>query len=154
MRISLAPEIRKVSTIAEFRSRRTAKVGALIFVLNPEWQRSPLDLGEIQKGGQTIYFVMQKTGGPTLDLCAPFEYGSEGNKFIPGGSVGYHSTFWNTLTERNEPAPDALKATYREVVKIIKKGSRLIDRPKRRYIVAHGARSHRISVCGVIIEPG
>lgn len=105
---------------------------SLLFVLSPHWQRSPLQLASITKGGRKVFYVCQKEGGPTLDIFYPQPREVHGSLAIPAGFISYHEEFWNPSAQRMEPAPKQLIKAYRDVRMHIMSGAREIVRTRRR----------------------
>lgn len=65
----------------------------LFFILHPSYLKSPLDLHSIEKDGRTVYFIMQRNGGPTIDFLSCVEYKEKGKAYISTGSLSHYPTY-------------------------------------------------------------
>jgi hypothetical protein len=150
--ISEQPKAHEIASLQEFRSWRSEQKIRLFFAVSADWTVTPLEWGEVEKHGHRVYFIQQKVGGPTLDIFAPFPFRSEsGRESLPHGFIDYHPSFWNSLANRNEKPPDALKATYRRIVKQLRSNADQKQGKNRTYIVATGAKELLRS--GVLLGP-
>ena len=105
----------------------------LLFVVHEDWFDEPLAMKPFKnRSGQTKYFVVQKSGGPTIDIFFNGEFEKNGHRFVGSGFVGYHSKYWSAARTAYIPQPEGLRSFYRSLVKEIKKrgtkttGSRLV----------------------------
>lgn len=89
--------------------------------------------------GETKYYIVQRNGGPTIDLFQTGLVEVEGKPALGSGSISYYPTFWNTLTEENQKPPKALAKFYRHIVSRIKANSTKLVRGERVYCIGPGA---------------
>ncbi|MBA2117917.1 hypothetical protein [Bremerella alba] len=129
-----------IDSMREFENTRTIQEEKLFFVLNKSWQKSPLDFGQYEKEGHTIYYIKQKNGGPTLDIYAPLPIVHKDNVVLPHGFIAYHGQFWNPVVEANETAPDPLKSAYLNARKFLRRNAMTRKANKRTYVIAANAR--------------
>jgi hypothetical protein len=131
----LTPEPLIISTSEKLREILHGSNLSLLFVVSPQWQRSPLQFGSITKGGRQIFYICQKEGGPTLDMFYPRPREVNGDLAIPAGFISYHSRFWNPLTREMERAPGTLIKAYQAVRSHLARGGRNIVRTHRKLTV-------------------
>lgn len=129
-----------VYSVEEFRELRGKQKPTLFFILSDKWQRTSLVLKPLIKNEDRFYYIQQKSGGPTIDLFAPFEYKSESGVYLPHGFLSFHSKYWNQATKENEPAPSELKSFFRELKKDVFTEADLVTGKNRKYMVACGAK--------------
>lgn len=99
----------------------------LFFVLFDAYERCPLRMFRIEGGHYDgKYSVMQRTGGPTIDLLSSVQYRKDDIDFISDGMLGYHRTYRNTLTDDIEEVPDELVTLFNLVSKEIKKNCAVV----------------------------
>lgn len=105
----------------EFRSKTS-----LFFIVKSSYLVSPLEIDSFVKKEKKLFFIVQRSGGPTIDFSFRTEFRESGRLFIGPSSLGHHPTYWNTTTCRNEKPPDSLVTFYKSLVKEIKKGAKRI----------------------------
>ena len=105
---------------------RLRRKTSLFFILKDSYFRSPFEIRKITKRGRVVFYIAQRSGGPTIDLLLSGEFREKGQTWIRPGFIGYHPTFWNTKAHRNEKPPDSLVAFYNSLVKQVKKGAKRI----------------------------
>jgi len=108
-----------VTTYEEFKKYRERT--RMFFILHESYIAAPLEMREILKDGQRVFFVMQRNGGPSIDFMSSVEFIEEGRTKINPGSLAHHKTFWNPKTRRNEETPGVLLKLYRELSAVVKK---------------------------------
>jgi hypothetical protein len=135
------PKEVSIDSVNMFRLWRSDKNASLFFAVCPEWRSAPFEWGKFERNGRSFFFIRQKVGGPTLDLFAPPTHTApDGKKVIPHGFIGYHSTYWNPLTNQSEKPPLLLRDTYKQVTKSLCVGADRKTGMQRTYFVAKGAK--------------
>lgn len=129
-----------IDSMREFENTRTIQEEKLFFVLSDTWQMTPLEFGQYEKEGHTIYYIKQKNGGPTLDIFAPLPIVHKDKVVLPHGYIAYHGQFWNPAAEANEVAPNSLKSAYLNAKKILQTNAMTLKAHKRTYVIASNAR--------------
>jgi hypothetical protein len=135
------PEYVEITNIESFNESRGSHSAALYFVLNKNWNVAPLTFGDFEKDGKRMFFIRQRSGGPTLDIFAPYETKIDGVLTQPHGFVGIHKLFWNPSTHRNERVPENLLKTYKKVIASLKNESTKVERNQRSYFVTKHAKA-------------
>lgn len=130
----------EIRTLAEFRLIRTNQRAKLFFVLNRRWQKGPLEMKSISKGGVEKFYVQQRSGGPTLDVFAPPLLTRSDGNILPHGFVGYNRTFWNALENENQVPSSGLHEFYKSVINLLRMESEIRSLTSRKYLLAKGAR--------------
>jgi len=133
------PEL--IYSIEDFLKTRCSKQSTLYFILSDSWQKTPLIMKPFIKDGIKRFFIQQKSGGPTIDLFAPYEFESGKGKLLPHGFLGFHNRFWNNSTEQNESAPEELKLFYRKIKKYITNQASVVSTKNREFFIAHWAQA-------------
>jgi hypothetical protein len=113
------PELARITMLGDYE--RFRKVTRLFFILHPSYLRVPLDVREASKEGKSVYFIMQRNGGPTIDFLSSVEFSEGGEHRIKPGFIAHYSTFWNTETQQNEKMPAALLKLYRELSGLVRR---------------------------------
>lgn len=108
-------QIRSYSDYEKYRGQER-----LFFILHASFMVTPLEMHEIEKEGRTVYYIVQKNGGPTIDFLSSVEYEEDGKSYVGSGFLAYHGTFWNPETHRNEKAPEALISFYAALTGMVK----------------------------------
>ncbi len=87
-----------VSSVEAFEPERAET--NLFFLVSDSWLRCPIEVRQYATGPKSgKYFLMQRNGGPSIDLfCPRLEQMTGGPASIAAGMLGYYSTFWNTAT--------------------------------------------------------
>jgi hypothetical protein len=134
-RNELVPEYREFRTIEQVRAVAETRLVAGWFIVSPRWERCPLEMSSFEKDGIRQYFVSQRNGGPTIDLCAWSLVGNPARNFVAGGFVSHYPHFWNWKTNQNEKPAKELVACYRTLCSHIKKNSVRVQPGKHSYFV-------------------
>lgn len=135
------PVVIQIDSLASFREWRAKRHTTLFFVVSADWTVSPFEWGSIEKCGVERFFIRQKTGGPTLDILAPFLISSPNEMAIlPHGFVAYHSYYRNTTTNQCARPAAPLVTMYKRLVRMLKNGADQLRGKNRRYTVARGAK--------------
>ena len=112
---------------------------SLFFILNDSYFLSPFEIRRITKRGKVVFYILQRSGGPTIDLFTGGDFRRSHQHLVGPSSLGYHPTYWNTTTHRNEKSPDSLIIFYKSLVRQIKKGAKRIKPGVRAYWVGKHA---------------
>jgi hypothetical protein len=111
---------REMNSFQEFRQLRLD--AKLLFVVHEDWFDEPLEMKPFKNSsGQTNYFIVQKSGGPTIDIFFNGEIHKDGHRFVGSGFIGYHNKYWSATRTAYRPQPDGLKSFSRSLVKEVKK---------------------------------
>lgn len=98
-----------------------AKQRPLWHLRHHSFSRYPLEIHRIDGGFyEGKYSVLQRSGGPTIDLSWSGVSEVGGKQFVGSGSISHYPTFWNPHTSENERAPEAQRDLYRKITKWIK----------------------------------
>ena len=109
----------------------------LFFVLFDLYDESPLRLRMVMGGHDAgKYYVMQRVGGPVINLLTSVQYRKDDVDWVSGGGLSYYPTYENTITGEMEQAPDALVKQYNSIVSHLKKMSKSITgQSGRKYLI-------------------
>ena len=128
-------EVQRIRDLGAYRSHADA-MEKLFHIQHRDYEQAPLEVSRVRSAdGEEVFYVVQRTGGPTVDLLGPYEFEEDGIPRVAGGFISYYPTFWNPLTQSNEPAPVEQKVFYRTLVKHIKMMATRIKAGKRAYWV-------------------
>lgn len=128
----------KITTFSKFRECRINGTN-LFFILHNSYEDCPFELRPIVKNEVTGFYILQKNGGPTIDLFCPSSFDKNGTDVIAPGFVAFHSSYWNTTTREEVRAPESIKLWYRMLTKTIKERSMKIRARHRIFMVGQGA---------------
>jgi hypothetical protein len=125
-------------TLDEFRAWREKTT--LFFILAPVFQHSPLVLHEVPSKG--TYRILQKNGGPSVDLFLPNAACRDGRLLLRAAVIGHHAKYWDPVRQEMVAAPASLRTFYRALVSTIKRGGEkvVLGSVRRRYRVCRDAR--------------
>jgi len=114
------PDVIRICDIAEFQACLDS-AEKLFHIQHEDFNRCPLEVRNVRtEDGREVFYVAQRTGGPTLDLLGPYEFQENGKVRIGGGFISHYPSYWNTRTQANEAAPPAQKAFYRQLLTYIR----------------------------------
>lgn len=136
------PKYEEIRSLLEFQKCREEGGPNLFFIISYRYFECPLEMHPVMKDGVQKYFLSQKNGGPTIDMFCPRIFTKNGIEFIPAGSIGHHSSYWNTKHQRMARPPEALRAVYRKLTKAIKERSTVVKSKHRAFLVGQGAIAH------------
>lgn len=107
------------------------------FVMSERTRRSGLVLREFVKDGKRMWYVPQRTGGPSLDLFywAPRPMGS--GLVLPPGLLAYHSAYIDSGTGMSVRAPTELKELYGVVLARMRQICSRVKLGSRGYLLSH-----------------
>jgi hypothetical protein len=139
-------QLADTSSIATARTRER-----LFHIIHPSYQVCPLRLSPVQRPGEpTRYYVVQKEGGPTINLFFGGTIAENAQVRITDNFLSYHSSFWNFNTGRNEKPTRALIDYYKHFARFIKSNSKILRDKKRTYYASDAAR--RLIAEGVTVR--
>lgn len=142
------PEAHEVNSLESFQQWREGKGVRFFFVVSSEWKVAPFEWGKIEKNGNVEFYIRQRTGGPTIDIFAPFSFEDANSQVVlPHGFIAYHSTFWNPLKSRKERPPEALRNTYAGILRRLKIDSCELRGQHRKYLIAKDAKAKLDAGC-------
>lgn len=125
----------EVRTVEDYlRFRETTR---LFFVLHDSFTVAPLELRSIQREGGQRYYVMQRSGGPTIDFLSTVQFVEEGVDKVNPGYLAFHRTFWDPKAGENRRPPDDLLKLYDELRSLLKTCAKHVKIGTRRYWVGN-----------------
>jgi hypothetical protein len=134
------PQLTMISSVAELEQALQLRPHPLLFfAVSPVWQKAPLELKSMVKGGRTIFYHVQQNGGPSLDVYYPRPFETPNGPQLRPGYLAYHATYWNQLSGAMEPAPAALGDWYKQLRTMLAAGGRRVREGKRTFIVTKNA---------------
>src|SRR5438874_12294895 len=92
-------ELLQISDLKSLQRLLDDSIPLLLFAVSPKWQRSPLEMQSTIKQGKKVFFVVQKSGGPSIDIFYPRPLEVRGSLAIPHGFVAYHDCYWNAISK-------------------------------------------------------
>lgn len=113
------PQYDSVTTIESYRLYRDRT--RLFLLVSDRFYLSPLEMRSIKKDGKTIYYLSQRSGGPTIQFLGGGVFEEHGSKFVRPGDIGYHSTYQSTTSSTIEKPPPELVDTYKGLQKLIRR---------------------------------
>lgn len=115
-----SPEI-QVFSIVSHRFRGMLRDHPRLFVLPRIYLDAPGRATLQNSGEKSGQYFMRETGGPFLSLTLPACYEESDCICLNTGRLSYPVKYFDYCTDDGLPAPDALKLTYRDIVKSFKK---------------------------------
>lgn len=94
----------------------------LLFIVHESYFQEPLAWDTIKKEGRELFYIPQRTGGPTIDFYSPGIIDKDGIRFIGQGSISYYASYQSIVQRSNIEAPESQKIFYRKLCSRIKKG--------------------------------
>jgi hypothetical protein len=134
-----SPNYRELRTIEEIRQELPNPWLQGWFVVSQRWERCPLEMGSFERDGNRRYSVMQRNGGPTLDIFHRRPVKKPNGTLLPATLLAYYSTFWNWHTEENERPSEELVACYQLLTRKIKQNSYRVQPMKHIFWISHRA---------------
>jgi hypothetical protein len=110
-----------ITSIKEYKEYRART--RLFLLMSNEYFRSPVEMRRIRKNDKTVYYVSQRSGGPSIQFLGGGVFEEKAVKFIRPGFLSYYPTFWNTTEQVTERPPASLVATYRLLQTHVKKSA-------------------------------
>src|SRR5262245_25592270 len=130
-----APEYEEIRDVDSFLESR--KANRLFFLVSSAYSSSPLEMRRIKKGpNQGLFYIMQRTGGPTIDILFCTVSDRVGVPQIAPGMIGYHKTYWDERRGEDVSAPKAMVDEYNLLKREIKRGSFRLKEKQRTYFVS------------------
>ena len=109
------------------------------FALRDDFTALPLEVRHNSSSGRSFYYIMQRDGGPTLDVSLGGEFLKEGPELIGPGSLSHYPTYWHYVDNCNKPAPKPLVTLYRQLTYRIRKTFTRYKTSIRTYWIGPGA---------------
>jgi hypothetical protein len=111
------------------------------YLLHRDVPVSPLLMHQIRQGWRAgKYALLDREGGPVLDLCCGNAYEKNGFRWLPTCSLSYHPTYVNSDTGQFEKTPKKLRSKYRDIANYIKQHGTMIEQK----CIGGGTRSYWI----------
>jgi hypothetical protein len=134
------PQLPMIASVAELEQVLQQRSHPLLFfALSPVWQKAPLEVKSMVKGGRTIFYHVQQNGGPSLDIYYPRPFETPNGPQLAPGYLAYHANYWNPLSAAMEPVPPALVDWYKRLRTMLAAGGRRVREGKRTFIVTKNA---------------
>jgi hypothetical protein len=130
-----SPDYKSIADCDTFSTVRST--GRLFFVLFDSFEESPLRLKRINDGCNSgKYYVMQRVGGPVINLLVSALYRKDNLDWVSGGGLSYYSTYENTITGEMEKPPEALVEQFKFIVSYLKERSKsIVGQSGRKYLI-------------------
>jgi hypothetical protein len=94
---------------------------SLFYLFSDSTCSSPFQTGELKELEQ--YYIQQRYGGPYVMFLSHLPYEESGITMLPGGSIGYYPTYYNSVTgDLVRPSPE-FKKLYRSIDAEIRRGA-------------------------------
>jgi hypothetical protein len=113
-----------------------ARGATRLFHLSMPGVSQPPEMRQIdsgQKAGQ--WFILQRNGGPLIQLFFPTFSRTEVGDQIAAGFLGYHKTYWDLQVQENRATPTSLIGAYRHLAKKIRAKAMHISGKARTYFL-------------------
>lgn len=113
-----------------------ARDKARLFFLSLPGVSQQLEMREHDSGPKAgQFFIMQRNGGPVIDLFFPTYSRTDVGDQIAAGFLGYHKTYWDLRAHENRATPEALIAAYKDLSRRIRAAARRIVGKERTYFL-------------------
>jgi len=118
-----SPEEKRLSTLEDFLGART-KVRQFFFT-SESFERAPLSMREISKGGKAIFYIQQNTGGPFLQFLGGGLFLDEatGEDRIRPGLLSFSRHYRAEDLSWQHASPPELEEMFKQFLRVIKKNS-------------------------------
>lgn len=120
----------RLRSVDEFERARLDGV-SLFYILSDAFDKSPLEMRFLKEKGN--YFIMPRNGGPAIEYSCGAVFFKDGIQHIAQSFLAHYSTYWNTLSNKNEKSPEELKLFYSKVARHVKAVSTKIRTKNRIY---------------------
>jgi hypothetical protein len=137
-----SPRYQELDTLKAIMASR--QMSKFLFVVHHCYTRYPLEMRRFKN--HTDYYIVQRNGGPSLDLFCPGLISQTGKSILGQGFIGCYPTFWNPVSEHNEKSPSELLAFYHDAVRWIKRVS--IRKTTKKRIFYVGQEAHNLIMRG------
>lgn len=87
----------------------------LFYVVHGSYIVRPLEMRMLHKDGRDTWYIVQRNGGPSIDLFLTASSSENSGKRVIPGFVAYHKTFWNADASENQEPPLSLIRFYSEI---------------------------------------
>jgi hypothetical protein len=122
-----------IRSLSDFLRYRAAT--RLFFIVHEDYLIAPLEMRQTVKGGNLVYYVMQRNGGPTIDFLSTVEFTENSEAKVNPGYVAYHRTFWNPKIGENEKPPNSMVRLFGEIRSFIRNMATAAKLGKRTYLI-------------------
>lgn len=143
------PDLRTIRDVEDLRRVYRELNPQLFFGISPKWQRAPLTIRGIEKDDRTVFFILQKNGGPSIDIFCPQPFIANGRLAVAHGFIGYHRCYWNPISGQMEPTPEALKDVYHALRSQLAQGGLKISGKNREIIVTKNTQNSGLALIGL-----
>lgn len=110
----------------------------LFFVINEVYSKHPLEMREVNRVEGLRYYVVQRSGGPTIDLFLPKIIQDEGNQFLSSGFIAIFPYIHSINNDKIKASPE-LKDFYAKIEAYVKKGACKLKTKHRTYYTSKSA---------------
>ena len=103
-------------------------------LINEKYTLFPIEMRSFEKGGERVFYINERYGGPAIDFYSPNLI--EGEKGLIGpGFIAFYPSYYTGKAKIS--APDDLKSIYKLFVSFIKKRSKKISLTKRTFWIGN-----------------
>ena len=110
----------------------------LFLVINEVYSKHPLEMREVNRIEGSRYYVVQRSGGPTIDLFLPKIIQDEGSQFLSSGFIAIFPYIYTLDNQKIKASPE-LKGFYSRIESYIKKGAYKLKTKHRTYYTSKNA---------------
>lgn len=108
----------------------------LMHILHRSFSHLNLSMDSFDKGGEKVFYIQQRNGGPTIDFYSPGRIVEYGTTLIGCGFISIYPYYWNG--DMKISSTSELKTFYKEVRKFIIERSSVFMNNHRRYYLGLG----------------
>jgi len=129
------PTYTVVKSTDEYRSFVNRSI--LFFIVHDSYFKEPLTWETVNKEDKELFYLPQRTGGPTIDFYSPGIIDKNGIRFIGQGNISHYTSYQSPIQKSNIEAPESQKLFYKKLCAHVKKGAFAIKLSKRTYWVGN-----------------
>jgi hypothetical protein len=122
-----------VRSLSDYLRYRAAT--RLFFIVHQDYLTAPLEMRQTVKGGNLVYYVTQRNGGPSIDFLSTVEFTENSIAKVNPGFIAHHCTFWNPITGQNEKPPTSMIRLFGEIRSVIRSMAMSAKLGKRSYLI-------------------
>lgn len=132
-------ESREIRILDNLRSLTSyVPINRLFFIVNKIYSKYPLEMRQVKRAEGERFYLVQRFGGPTIDLFIPkIIIDEEAKRFISSGFLSIYPSIY-TADKQEVKASSELKFFYSKVVSYVKRASYKLSTERRTYYISKG----------------
>jgi len=112
------PQYECLTNLDDYKNYRSRT--RVFLLVSDVFFRHPLEMRQIEKQDLIVYYIFDRTGGPTIFFNSGGVIEEAGVKSVRPGSIGHHPTYWTEDHRVMKPAAELVE-TYKVLQKLIRR---------------------------------